>query len=215
MPIAERIVGGSGFCSLSQLYSTQWRKPVSIDLEALRTIGITKEELQDKVVERIVDLMFDGRYDEESDFAFSIESKVEEEIKRRIDLRMQEIGEQVIKPKLENLIDEFVIQKTNAFGEKKGEPVTLTEYLVAQADAYLMENVDLSGKATNKPGQYGWKPDQTRACYMLDSHLKYQIEAAMKEAVQGANKTLAKALAETAKIQLQKIAATLTVGVEV
>lgn len=178
---------------------------MSFDIQAL---GFTKEELQDRVVQRISDeLMESMGYDPECDETYQAESEFAKEAKERIiqaiDARLSHLAETVIVPVVNEQIDSLVIQRTNAFGEKQGQPVTFTEYLVDAGNAFLMEAVDYKGERVNK-NSFDRDKGQARIAHLLDQHIHYKIKAAMTDAVQQVTKIMAEGLAETAKLKVEE-----------
>lgn len=190
---------------------------MSIDLKAL---GFTQEELQDRVVESIVgQLMTDRVYDPDSDHEYPRHSQFREELKKRvkqrIDEKIDELAQKFVLPNVAEYIENLTLQETNRWGEKTGEPVTFIEYLVGRAQAYMQEMVNYEGKSKEEAGPYSWNGKQTRITHLINSHLHYSIETAMKDAMKVATGEIAKGIHETAKIKLNEIAAGLKTTVTV
>lgn len=183
---------------------------MSIDLNAL---GFTQEELQNRVVEQIVGQLLSGRADEEdfadSEFADKLAKAATDMMEREIN----RIADEHLVPRVAEMIESVCLQRTNEWGEKKKEePLTFREYLVKRAEAWLMEPVDFQGKTVERTS-YG-RADLTRVTYLVDKHLSYTIESAMKNAVEAANKSIVGGIAETVKLKLSEISRTLAVTVE-
>lgn len=187
---------------------------MQVDRETLTQLGLTEEELQQRLIEAIASgLMGDTAYDEEgvpfpcaSEFA----RRLQDQLTKALDAQVEAIAQEHIIPGVSELIENATLQRTDEWGEKIGESLTFTQYLVQRAEAYLTEPVDYEGKPTHRSD----RRQQTRLTYLVDRRLHYRIEAAMKEAVTNANEILAGALAETARIKLQEIAKRLQVRVE-
>jgi len=183
-----------------------------LDLAAL---GFTREELQERVVERCVKEVLTGvSYDEDgeeldSDSMFA--RKLHEKIRGQIDATAQAICEKHVMPIVLAHIEGLVLQKTTTWGEKQGEPIPFTSYLVQRAEAYLTETVTHDG---SRPDHYS-KGTQTRITQMVDKHLHYSIESAMKQAVEAANGAIVKGIEETVKLKLAEFSTALKVAVEV
>lgn len=186
---------------------------MSVDLKAL---GISQEKIVELVVNQIVASVMSGTsYDEDGDEVrcdSSFSRRVEAYVKQAIDDKVAAIAEQHIVPTIGKTIDEFVIKKTNEYGEMKGEPVTFTEYLVSQADAWLVEHVDYEGNPV-KNQRYG-VATQTRLTHHVHRYLYGTIAGAMKDAVSGIGSKIGDAIRETTKIQLSKIAEAVQVTIE-
>lgn len=183
----------------------------------LEQMGLDQDELQQRLVEAIVNsVMASTGYDEDGDpyprasgFAKGLRDKLQE----ALDAQVQAIAEEHVIPRVGEMIENATLQRTNEWGEKAGEPKTFTQYLVQRAEDYLMEPVDYQGKSLER-GSYQSRKTQTRLAHLVDRHLHYGIESAMKQAVKDANDVLASALAETARLKLREIAEQLKINVE-
>lgn len=195
---------------------------MSIDLAAL---GFTQEELQQRVVNQIVNQILDQQfYDEDGEEVTRKRStkfyrKLLELIQERIDSAVQSIGDEHVKPHVEEYVKNFMIQKTNEYGEAKGEPVTFTEYLVHKAESYLTETVDYDGRSEQETRSRGnsWygSGKHSRIVYMLEKHMHYHIETAMKDAMKNANNAVVKGIEDTVRIKLAEISSALKVDVKI
>lgn len=195
-------------------------EPNAIDL-----LGITKEELTERVIARICSQVIHGEevedFDDDGDpvtrtrFHF----KLNEVIKNRIDAAVEALGKEHIEPNVKGIIEDVVLQETTSWGEKKGEPKTFTQYLIERAEHYLTEEVDHRGSSLaerRKRGDtYGWKADSTRLTFIVHKYFHYEIEQAMKEAVKTANDAIAEGIQGAVKIKLEEITKALKVKVEV
>ena len=186
---------------------------MNIDLAAL---GFTKEELQNRVIDQIVESVMYGRYaDEDGDETFR-DSRFKQELDKRVQARIDDtinaLAEKHILPNVSQYIEDLTLQQTNQWGEKKGAPVTFVEYLVQRAQAYMQEEVNSSGK-TRAEDSYGFSGKQTRITYLIHQHLHYSIESAMKDSMKIAVGEIARGLHETTRHKLNEIAATLKVAV--
>lgn len=190
--------------------------------ELLEVIGLTQEELRERVVARIVtDLLTveatdseDGRaYSYTDDSAFAAE--LQHLVKQRIDDTVASLAEQRVLPDVGTLIENFTLQATNAWGEKTGEKITFTEYLVKRADAWVSERVDSSGKSKEESRDSYWKGSQTRIAHMIHEHLQYHIAQAINGALRNVTSSIAKSLEETVKIKLAEAVAGLQVKTDI
>lgn len=183
----------------------------------LAELGLTQEELQERVVSTIANNLLTQPWmtddDEEIDHPSSLKKQIDEEIKRRIDESVAAIVDKHILPNAQTLIENLTLQETNRWGEKKGEPVTFVEYLVQRAEAYMREMVDYDGKDKQQAG-YHFEGKQTRLTYIVHHHLQYAIDSAMKRVIADGNKLLVEGLEQTCRAQLKLIADKLQVEVK-
>jgi hypothetical protein len=196
---------------------------MELNLEAL---GITKEEVQNRVIDRLVEHALDDSYldwdDESGDepserkrpskFAAKLHDKVQE----RVDAAVAEIAEKHILPNAAQYIENVTFQPTNRWGEKQEKAKTFREYLAERAENYLTEPVDFDGQTEAERRRNGasFSKAQTRITSMVHKHLHYEIERIMKEAVQTANSAIAKGIQESVKIKLEEIVSGLKVSVQ-
>lgn len=167
----------------------------------MKDIGITKAELAKRVIDRIAeDFLADD------DYSDLIERSVSKRVQKAIDDAVQEVGHKVVDPTVKEMVEAWTIQVTNAYGEKRGDPLSFTEYLVHQAEAYLVEPVDYKGSTrAESRDSYSWKATQTRVASLVDRHLQYAIKTAMEGALQSANSQIADGITEAVRLVLSDI----------
>lgn len=187
----------------------------------LEMLGLTKEEMQARVIDAAVrTIMEETGYDPETG-EFSDDSKIVKKLRvqitTRIDRQVERIGRENVDPIIGKMIEGYVLQQTNEWGEKKGAPVTFVEYLVKRAEAYATAEVDSEGKSKDE-NRYGssWSGTKTtRLMHAINKHLAFHINGAMREALSAANATLAKGIEDGIKVQLAALLAGLKVSAEV
>jgi hypothetical protein len=180
-------------------------------------LGLSKEELQERVIESLCDRLLSGRGGEDGDTFYDSPMKraLDKAIHAHIDGAVAKMAEEHVLPRVTEMVENITLQATNQWGEKKGEPMSFVEYMVQRADAYLREEVDYEGQSKEeKRDSYGWKKYGTRAAALVHKHLHYRVEEAMKAALANANHAIVGGLEETVKIKLQEVAAALKVEVK-
>lgn len=189
--------------------------------ELFELTGLTKDELADRVVARMVrELLYGCGGDEaygaaETRFA----GQLQKQIRRGIDRGVRAIAEKHVHPQIEQLLENLVLQECNRWGEKRGEPVTFIEYLTARAERYFGEKVSHDGESEDehrkrRGSSYDWNASTTRAVYLIESHLQYSIRVAMKKALKDAGGLLAGGIKGGIETALDDIAKRLRVEVE-
>jgi hypothetical protein len=183
----------------------------------LEDLGFSNEDIAERVIEKTVECLlrefWEDDHGEVDSKPSAFGAAMKKRIIERIDKAIEEIAAKHVLPNVATHIETLCLTETNKWGEKKGEPLTFVEYLVARAEAYLIEKVDSNGKAKVDSDSYGWSGKQTRITHLIHQHLHYTIETAMKAAVKPANDAIAKGIQETVRIQLAEIARKLTVNV--
>ena len=180
-----------------------------MNIAVLEQLGISTEELKDRVVDQLVEkLSTYETYDEdgnEHQVASSFRRQLDKEIERRIHEKVEQIGAEHVLPKLTDMLENFCLQKTNEWGEKKGEALSFTEYLVKAAHEYMTEQVDFAGKSKSEDRFGSWRGNTTRVAYMIDRHLQYSIEVAMQQALKHANESIVEGINKAVQIRLKEI----------
>jgi hypothetical protein len=181
-------------------------------MSALQELGFTKEELEQKVIQKIADdLLLEYGYESETGADTVDDShlkrKFHEIIKKHVDRQINKMAEEYVVPHVREIIESVSLQQTNQWGEKKGEDKTFKEYLTESAQAYLSQPVDFQGDASSSYSQ----KNQTRLVHLVHQHLHYAIESAMKDAVDQVKKQIGPALEATVKLKLGEIANSLKV----
>lgn len=186
---------------------------MQIDLE---TLGLDKEKLADMVVERVAERLLSGYDIDEGGEAHSRPSRFQEalqaQIKERINSAVDDLASKHVLPKLQENIDNLVLQETSRWGEKVAPPKSFVEYMVERAENYIREEVDFQGK-NKEQGGYNWSKKTTRISFIINSHLQYHIENAVKQALAGANAAIVGGLEGAVKVALQNATAALKVAV--
>jgi hypothetical protein len=186
----------------------------AITLEAL---GFTKDDLQERVIERLCEQILAGKqYDEDGNEEYDdsqFKKKLEERLRSHITETVNAIAEKHVLPNVTSYIENLVLQTTNKWGEKQGTPVTFIEYLVQRAEAYIQEDVNHEGKSKDQES-YSWSKRSTRITYLINAHLQYSIQTAMQQALQTANSAIAGGIEKAVKIKLEEVVNSLKVGVQ-
>jgi hypothetical protein len=134
-------------------------------------------------------------------------------VKARLDQVVNDLANKHVLPRVEAMVEGLVLQQTNQWGEKVGKPITFIEYLTQRAEAYMTEDVNYEGKPKGTDS-FSWSKRSTRVAYMIDKHLHYSIEQAMKAALASVNNSVAAGLEEATKTAIREVTSKLTVKVE-
>lgn len=176
----------------------------------IEDLGLSTNELKELVIERAVERLLIrtelDEYGDEHERPSRIDADVKKLVKQRIDERVAELGEKHILPNVTQAIESVTIQKTNEWGEAKGDQLTFVEYLVSRAEAYMTEPVNHEGKSKSESNSsFNWRQADTRMTHAIDKHLKYSIDSAMKKILTDANKTLEQSIKTAVEIKLKEI----------
>lgn len=183
----------------------------------LEALGFTREEIEQKVIERIVDQVMRGYAVDEDGDEYPTGSKFAQKLMKAvteaIDQAVAAIAEKHILPSVGDYVEKVTFQETNRWGEPKKEPLTFKEYLALKAENYLTEQVSYDGKSKSEDS-YSWKGTQTRITHMVNQHLHFTIKHVMEDAVKGANEKIVAGIEQTVKLKLKEISDTLSVDVK-
>lgn len=179
----------------------------------LSVLGISREELIDRIVNNATDQLLHGKDSEAEYIGDTIHKALTKRTNELIATAVNDIGDKYVMPNLIAKIDTITMEETNSWGEKKGAPMTFREYLIKRAEVYMTEQVDYEGKPKGNNG-YSWKGEQTRVARMVHEHLHYHIENAMKEALKQANSVIVAGLQKTVEMKLKEISEGLSVQLQ-
>lgn len=175
--------------------------------ELLEAIGLSEEEAREQVIERAASKL--ARRVHERDMG-----PLHDAVERIVSDAVNKVADETLRPWAEGEIEAVVMQRTNEWGEKIGDPLSFRQYLVQRAEAYMSEKVDRDGKGSAEQRYSDFRPVQARASYIVDKYLHGEIEKAMTEAIGLANGSLLKGLHETVRIKLNEIGAALKVEIK-
>lgn len=164
-------------------------------------LGVTQDELLEIVVSKLA-----------GQIEFP-DTKIAEVVKERVNKRADMLFSDHVAPKIDELIENVTIQRTNQWGEAKGQSMTFIEYLTQAAENYLREVVDYEGETKDESHSSYWKKSGTRVSYLVHKHLQYSIETAMEGALKTANDSIVEGLAGAVKIKLGEVREKLNVKV--
>lgn len=193
--------------------STEKSTPESMVAMA-EALGVSREELANRVVDQITEMVMSGtrggHETEDEGFASLIYEKAQGAIDRAVD----KIAATTVIPKADEIINGFVLQRTTSWGETKGKPVSLTEYLVERAEAWIVEPVDLDGKSQKQGSRYGsWSAKTTRFEYLIENKIQYSIEIAMEKILKTSDRQLKQGLHSMIVERMNALASEITVTV--
>ena len=182
----------------------------------IESLGLSKDDIADRVVDRVVDQLLHNLDDTDEDgnptgARSQFQDQMRERIKAKIDASVDEVAAKHILPNITAYLETLVMQETNSWGEKKGAPVTFIEYLTQRAEVFMVEPVDHEGKSKRENSRGSWTQKGTRVAYMMDRHLQYSIEHAMKAALANANSQISGGIVEVVKLKLAEVVAGLKV----
>jgi hypothetical protein len=174
-----------------------------VTTQELQALGLTTDDVLNRLTEKLSDLFVGSSEDYASDF----QSRIERAIKQQVDAVLDKAITELVAPNVVQMIETIQLQETNRWGEPKSTPaLTFKEYLTQRVDAYIREQVDYKGKAKDEDGNsYGWSGRTTRIAYMINQHIHYTIEAAMKDALKTANNSIGKSLEDAVNLALKQV----------
>lgn len=173
--------------------------------ETLEMIGLSQEELQNRVVEQIV-RSFTGDYigpsfgDDDVWNETQIGQKIRKQFNEIVDAQVEAICSEHLEKKIEDLILATVFQKTNQWGERQGEPMTFKEYLADYAENWLTEKLDRNGKPTSYEG------GEARITQLIGQHIDYHLTRQLKIALKDWHKVFGEEVGKLVKAQVNKLA---------
>ena len=108
-----------------------------MDLAQLEALGLTKEDVLDRLVKTILgDFQDPGEFEPNVTFR----DQVEKTVMAAVIAKIQALFDEHVRPKVGEMIEEISLQRTNEWGEKQGKP-----------KRYAYSRQDLLGEARGQP----------------------------------------------------------------
>lgn len=198
---------------------TQPQVPEIVDPNLIALLGLSREEIIERVIARIASGLLEVEgVDEYGDSVgprpSNLQARLQAAVQKRADEKIAEIAEREILPRVGTFVETLTLQETNRWGEKTGKSMTFIEYLIQRAETYLTEQVDHQGKSASECERGYFSKYTSRTAFLIEWHLKHAIETAMRKAVADANKTIVGGLQEAVKIALEDVGKRLKVEVK-
>ncbi len=176
----------------------------------LQELGLSQDEIRQRVIDKMADELFRSEHVGDGDVYYresDLKKDLDKMVSERIDKKIGEMFEKHCAPHVEKQIEEIVLQETNSWGEKTGKakPIGIIEYIVQRIDHFITEQVDYNGKSKREVNDYGWSGKTTRIAFMINHHLQYNVETAVKQALRTANSQIAKGIEEAVKVKLGEV----------
>lgn len=190
-----------------------------MDAKMLETLGITKEDLIERIVGRAVNEMLSSSgFDPESDSDVSYESKfqraIQERVQKAVDLKISQIAEIHLIPKVGQIIENLNLRRTNNYGEPKGEPMGFVEYIASRADAYMSETVNSDGKSKEESSGSFWRGSNTRVAHLVRCYIQSTLESHAKAALKDVNAVIVKGFEKAARDAITAAASAVKITVQ-
>ena len=169
-------------------------------------LGISNDELIERAVNKIAEdfLNIDasGMEDdpEEEESAYTTQKRIGKKLKEMMasyfDAEFQKYAAQHVQPTVEETVREWTFRETNTWGESKGNPKTLGEYLENKCNDWLKEKVDASGRTEKEARSYSgqWREAGNRISILISAEVSKHISAAMTDIMKHSSVILADAM---------------------
>lgn len=190
-----------------------------MDIKQLEALGITAEDLTQRIVDQAVDnLLRSTGYDEDGKECGSYATKFKKEIEARVlkaaDEKISAIAAVHLIPRVGEMIEQADMRQTNRYGEPITPKLTFKEFIAARAESYMSEDVDSNGKSKAESGDsYNWRTNGPRLTVCMRMYIQQTMETAAKAAVNDVNKVIAENIKKAAVQAINQAAASIKVSV--
>lgn len=166
----------------------------------LQDLGIDAAKIQDAVVEEITERILTGeRGWDESKFR----REMDDQIKKAVQSGIEKVIAAVLQGEITAQIENLRFENTNGYGEKKGDPQTLREWIAGHINGYLNEDVNLELKSRNEINSYdNFKSAGKRVMVMFKATMREEIQVSINAMWRDGNKPLLDAVQEAVTNQL-------------
>lgn len=191
-----------------------------MDIKTLEALGISPEELGDRVVDQCVESLlnstgFNPDTEEDVRYESRFKREIEERIQKAVDEKIAALAAVHLIPRVGEMIESADMRKTSAYGEPKGPPMSFKEYIAHRAGEYMSESVDHSGKSKAEANDsYSWRAAGPRLTVLMRGYIHDTLEKHAKAAVTDVNQAIAKSIEAAARDAITAAAAGLKVTVK-
>ncbi len=190
-----------------------------MDIKILEALGISPEELGNRVVDQCVyELLnstgFNPDTEEETRYESRFKREIEARIKSAVDEKIAAIAAAHLVPRVGEMIEKADMRQTSIYGEPKGPPMTFKEYIAHRAEAYMSEDVNYNGKSKAEDGNdFNWRSNGPRLTVLMRNYIRETLEKHAKSAITDVNKVIAKNIDKAARDAITAAASSLKVSV--
>ena len=194
-----------------------------MDIKTLEALGISKEELAERIIESAVDHLlsstgFNPETEEETRYESLFKREIEKRVQESVDTKIAALAQEHVLPRVGEMIETADMRATNKYGEAKGPAMTFKEYIANRAQVYMTEDVDYHGNskadlAAKNESDYNWRSSGPRLTVLMRNYIRDSLETQAKAAVNDVNKVIAANIAKAAQDAIAAASANLKVTV--
>ena len=194
-----------------------------MDIKTLEALGISKEELAERIIESAVDQLlsstgFSPETEEETRYESRFKREIEKRVQESVDTKIAALAQEHVLPRVCEMIEAADMKATNKYGEAKGPAMTFKEYMANRAQVYMTEDVDYRGNskadlAAKNKSDYNWRSCGPRLTVLMRNYIRDSLETQAKAAVNDVNKVIAANIAKAAQDAIAAASANLKVTV--
>jgi CRISPR/Cas system type I-B associated protein Csh2 (Cas7 group RAMP superfamily) len=150
---------------------------------SIEDLGITKQEMQDRVVNQLCNEIT-GRHDDESEYSYfsesSIKTKMREYLQEIVDKKTREVIDEKVLANFEKYLQELIIKPSSRWGEKEEAPVSIEDYIEKTISLTMAETVDSTGRGREDRSYSYYGSHSTRLEYLINRKISAEIETSFK-----------------------------------
>lgn len=192
--------------------------------DLLQMLGLDEAGLLEAVAERVAHRILVGGYDQDdedrdcetAESARELKNELKQMAAKVMADKVDQIAARAVSPMISEMAEKLVLQTTNAWGEKRGEPMSLTEFCVKRAEEWMAELVSNKGQtAAESRDGYRWEKYCTRAEWMVGQQIRKQVDEALKAVAGEANGAVIEGLKAHLAAKLTELREELVIEVRV
>lgn len=194
-----------------------------MDIKTLEALGISKEELSERIIESAVDHLlsstgFNPDTEEETRYESRFKREIEARVQKAVDQKISALAEVHVLPRVGELIEAADMRKTNRYGEPQSPSMTFKEYIAHRAEVYMTEDVDFHGMSkadleAKNESTYNWRSCGPRLTVLMRNYIRDSLERQAKAAITDVNKVIAKNIEKAAKDAITAASASIKVNI--
>ncbi len=177
----------------------------------LEDLGITKEEMQERIINKVCDdLLSSYQYDSSDNVEYHVDSEffksLNKQVKTTVEAHISKLYEEILVPHINKKIDDLKIKETNKWGEPIKKELTFVEYITERFEKYISEPVNISGETKTESSSDYWKATKdTKLSWMLNKKINTELELTLKKLVENSTTYINDNIITLVKSNLEEI----------
>ena len=168
--------------------------------ETLEMIGLTQEQLTERVIAGLVDKLAERNVKDEDDrYTRTLREACQSRLSSLVDAAVAKIADERLQGMCDKLVSGKLLQPTNEWGDDRGKAFPLSEYITKQSHDYLFTKVNSRGESSGYQDKA-----KTRLEWLLDNSISATVKQIVEEKMGDAGNLLAQSVENSVRYALAR-----------